>query len=73
VKFRVRFPHHERQTTSATKIPGEKLETVKKTPLLQPANDSVNEQETITKTSAPASTLFFCPLPFRLPVAAEGR
>jgi hypothetical protein len=31
------------------------------------------EQQTITKTSAPASTLFFRPLWPRLPVAAEGR
>jgi hypothetical protein len=67
--------HQERQMTTATQNPGEKLESV------STKNPSDATSKTIqpralkqTKTSAPASTLFLLAR-FRLilPVAAEGR
>jgi hypothetical protein len=48
------------QTATATGIPVEKAKPVlQKTPLQQPTSEEIREQQTIAKTSAPASTLSF--------------
>jgi hypothetical protein len=69
------FLHHERQRTTATKIPGEKFESVsnKKTPLLQPANDPIASIKLNANIGSRKHAVANCPHLSRLPVAAEGR
>jgi hypothetical protein len=67
--------HQERRMTTATQNPGEKLESVStKNPSDATSKTIHPRASNITKTSAPASTLFLLAR-FRLilPVAAEGR
>ena len=56
------FLHQERQITTATQIPGEKLESVsKKTPLMQPAKRFSREHQTKLKHRLPQARCFFLP------------
>jgi hypothetical protein len=79
--FLVRFPrpislHQERQMTTATQNPGEVLEIriKQKNPSDATSKTIQPRASNITKTSAPASTLFLLArFRFILPVAAEGR
>jgi hypothetical protein len=78
--FLVRFPrpislHQERQMTTATQNPGEVLEIriKQKNPSDATSKTIQPRASNITKTSAPASTLFLLArFRFILPVAAEG-